>query len=78
MDTGMFVILAAGAAIGGWAALAVMGAERARRLSQIEAQRPLIPPIATSPTPSNPAPAKNAAARHRQAPPDAATAKNAR
>ena len=74
----MLVILAMGAAFGGWAALAVMGAERARRLNQIEAQRPLIPAATAPPTVFNPSPARGATLRRREATPDAAAGKNAR
>ena len=52
MGTGMLIILAMGAAFGGWSALAVMGAERARRLSQLEAQRPVVPTVISSTAPS--------------------------
>jgi hypothetical protein len=71
----MLIILAAGAAFGGWAALAMMGAERARRLTQIEAQRPVVPTMLTSPSaPSTPA-AKAPARRKLDAPAPAAAQK---
>jgi hypothetical protein len=76
MDTGMLIILATGAAFGGWAALAVMGEERSRRLRQMEAQRPVIPTAAVSMTSSVSA-AKAQAPRKRDGTTDAA-AKNAR
>ena len=74
----MLVILAMGAAFGGWAALAVIGAERARRLSQIETQRPVIPTTTASLPVSNPSLSKSAMRRRREAAPDPAAAKNAR
>src|SRR3954469_19642780 len=55
MTTGMLIILASGAAFGSWAALALMGSERARRLTQIEAQRPIVPKVIASP-PATPSP----------------------
>ena len=67
MGLGMLVILAAGAAFGGWAALAVMGAERARRVRQIESQRPAIPAPTASPTVSSSSPSKGATPRRREA-----------
>ena len=73
----MLVILAMGAAFGGWAALAVMGAERARRLSQIEARRPTVITATLSPPPSNPSHAKTASPRKRDGAPTSA-GKNAR
>jgi len=40
MSTPLLVILTLGAAMGCWAVLTLMGGERARRLHQLQAQRP--------------------------------------
>jgi hypothetical protein len=40
MSTHLLVILTLGAAMGCWAALTLMGGERARRIHQLQAQRP--------------------------------------
>ena len=72
MGTGLLIILITGAAFGGWAALALLGGERARRLQQAQAQRPItalpaIPPLSNGPsagaskTPPAPRPPKPAA-----------------
>ena len=81
LTTGMLFILAIGAASGGWAALALMGGERARRLSQIELHRP---PAAGPITPlrsdssADQAAARRPAASRPTKPAKPAAAKNAR
>jgi hypothetical protein len=74
MSTPLLVILAVGALLGCWAALTLMGGERATRLNQIQAQRPAAPvtpvisvqaaPVAVAkpPAPVKPKPAKPQAA----------------
>ena len=44
MSTPLLVILTLGAAMGCWAVLTLMGGERARRLHQLQAQRPASAP----------------------------------
>jgi hypothetical protein len=78
----MLVILATGAAFGGWAALSLMGGERARRLRQIESRRSAAPMPITAPlAPARPGAASDAPAARRPTsskPANPAAAKNAR
>jgi hypothetical protein len=70
VTTGLLVILFVGAAAAGWALLSVMGAERQRLLSELDARRPrpqpgttqsaaAAPPQAPSP-PAGKTPRRNA------------------
>jgi len=49
MSTPLLVILTLGAAMGCWAVLTLMGGERARRLHQLQAQRPAPAPAPRTP-----------------------------
>ena len=63
MNTDLLIILGFGAAFSGWAAVALMGAERARRRIEVESKRPPTAVVISAPpggTPAAPA-AKNPA-----------------
>ena len=51
MNTDLVIILCLGAAVSGWAALALMGGERARRRIEVESRRPPTA-VVTSPPPA--------------------------
>lgn len=67
MSTPLIMILIAGACLGGWALLSVLGAERQRMLHEMEAtrRRPALPPgpapLRAPPSGSGPAPAVGSA-----------------
>ena len=52
MNTDLVIILGLGAAFSGWAALALMGGERARRRIEVESQRPPTAVVLSSPPPA--------------------------
>ena len=65
MNTDLLIILGLGAAFSGWAALALMGGERARRRIEVESQRPPTAVVSSPPPAGTPA----ASAARNPAPP---------
>jgi hypothetical protein len=62
VTTSLLLILIAGAAVGGWALLNALGAERQRLLVELEAKRPKTPASPPSPPPERPIVVKPVAA----------------
>jgi len=61
VNTDLVIILGLGAAFSGWAALALMGGERARRRIEVESQRPPTAVVLSSPPPAGTPEARNPA-----------------